>query len=222
MKKISTTLGMLFALVLLFTSCQEDVESWNSETLDYSGRYIVRLLSEDMSETYVDYGTEIQIYNTAANKPNEVWIDDFEALFPLKSKFFLSGSPSSFRSTESGFDKLTDNPYAFGMPDDAPEGDGEDLVEERYYLRAELLDGKITPKSFTTKGGNITSGIQFTIKLYSGTVSFRSYTLPESQWKNPTTPEYAWKMTGIHYDSSMDETYIVEGFLYTGFDEDEY
>jgi len=49
----------------MFTSCQEELESWDSETLEYSGRFVFKLMSEDMSDTYVDYGYEIQLYNTA-------------------------------------------------------------------------------------------------------------------------------------------------------------
>lgn len=69
---------------------------------------------------------------------------------------------------------------------------------------------------------NLTDAISFKIKIYSGTATFTSYILPESEWASPTTPEYAWKQESVQYDPELDETYLVEGYRYTGFDEDEY
>ena len=77
-------------------------------------------------------------------------------------------------------------------------------------------------KGYTTKVGNLTDAISFKIKIYSGTATFTSYILPESEWASPTTPEYAWKQESVQYDPELDETYLVEGYRYTGFDEDEY
>lgn len=223
MKRLIILIGIFLSYAMFLSSCHEEVDNWDSATLDYSGRYVIKLLSEDGQDVYWDYdGTEIQIYNTAANVGNEIWMDDFGVLFPLKSKFFLKGTPDSFSSVQSAYDQLTDNLYCYELPEDMPVAEGESVTEERWYLRAAIYDGKITKSGFTTKGGNRTDAISFRIKLYSGTATFTSYTLPESEWANPTTPEYAWKQVSVQYDPELDETYLVEGYRYTGFDEDEY
>ena len=207
MKNLIVLISAFFSCAMFLSSCHEDVDNWDSATLDYSGRYVIKLLSEDGQEVYLDYdGTEIQIYNTAANVANEIWLDDMKALFPLKSKFFLEGTPAGFSSAQLAYEQLTDNLYSYELPGDTPEADGESVTEERYYLRAAIYDGKITKGGYTTKGGNLTDAISFKIKIYSGTATFTSYILPES----------------VQYDPELDETYLVEGYRYTGFDEDEY
>lgn len=223
MKNLIVLISAFFSCAMFLSSCHEDVDNWDSATLDYSGRYVIKLLSEDGQEVYLDYdGTEIQIYNTAANVANEIWLDDMKALFPLKSKFFLEGTPAGFSSAQLAYEQLTDNLYSYELPGDTPEADGESVTEERYYLRAAIYDRKITKGGYTTKGGNLTDAISFKIKIYSGTATFTSYILPESEWASPTTPEYAWKQESVQYDPELDETYLVEGYRYTGFDEDEY
>lgn len=222
MRKISIFLGVIFSC-LLFSSCHEEVENWDSAVLDYSGRYVVvRLLDED-GQTINDYdGTEIQLYNSAANLANEMWIDDFQAIFPLKTKINFSGTIADFASLETDFNKLPDNQYAFSEPSAAPTADGQTETISGRYLRAALLEGKITPDGFTTKGGNITSAIRIKVKLYVGNITFTSYTKPETEWANPTIPEYAWKQSGMEHTSDKDKTYIIEGYLYTGYSEDDF
>lgn len=222
MKKISTILGILLVCVLAFSSCHEDVENWDSAVLDYSGRYVFRILDETGENAYTDYdGSELQIYNTAANVTNELWIDDLRAAFPMKSKFVLEGSPASFKSIETDFDKLTDNQYVSGPKAD-PTAEGEETTVDDNYLKATILDGKITKGGYTTPAGNVTDAIRMTIRLYSGVMTYTSYTKPKDSWVNPNTPEYAWRLTGVEYVSDWDETYVIEGYRYTGFDEDQF
>lgn len=72
MKKI-VFLFSVISLLFTFSSCQEGLDNWNSETYEYSGRFVFKLMSEDMSVTYVDYpDSEIQLYNTAENVVNNV------------------------------------------------------------------------------------------------------------------------------------------------------
>lgn len=221
MKKISTILGILFLCLTTFTSCEQDPDNWDSEVLDYSGRYVVRLFDETGDVQYTDYdGSEIQIYNTAANKANEVWIDDFNALIPIKSKFFLNGTPAGFKSVEASYDDLTYSEYISGVSGAPAESGLTKRVESVY--KAILLDGKITPGSFTTKGGNITDGIFMKMQLYYGVTTFESYELPADSWADPNTPEFAWKQVGMERYPDDDEVVTIEGYRYTGFDEDEY
>ena len=220
MRKISIFLGVLFSC-LFFTSCHEEVENWDSAVLDYSGRYVVRMLDED-GELNWDYdGTEIQLYNTAANLANEMWIDDFGYIFPLKTKISFEGTTADFHSVETGYEKLTDSEYAISSPSGSPTGEGVVKVVPNYY-RAALLEGKITPKGFTTKGGNVTDAISLKLKLYVAAFTFTSVTKPEATWADPTKPEYAWELTSIEYVPEYDEVCTLEGYRYTGYAEDDF
>lgn len=223
MSKISAFIGIFFASALLFTSCEQEVEVWDSETLDYSGRYVIKLMNEDMSEVIVDYdGSELMIYNTAANVANEVWLEDMAQLLPLKSKFSFSGTPDSFKSTNTEFDKLTDNILTVSLPNVAPTAEGQTKEEARDYLRAFVVDGKITPQSITTKGGNTADGLFIKVKLYSGSATFKSQKKAEKEWANPTVPEYKWSLSSVSHDATKDEVLVISGYRYTGFPEDFY
>ncbi|WP_044264804.1 lipid-binding protein [Bacteroides timonensis] len=224
MRKITALIGLVFASALFLISCQEDVEVWDSETLEYSGRYVVKLMDESMTTTYHDYDkSELSIYNTSANVPNEMWIDNtIPGMFYLKSKFFFTGNPVSFRSANTEFDKLTDNLPSVEAPANEPTAEGQTIEEKRDYLRAFVEDGKIIPKAVTTKGGNIADSLYLKLKLYSGTATFKSQPKPENEWKNPTIPEYSWKLSSLTHDASKDEVIIIGGYAYTGFPEDKY
>lgn len=223
MSKISAFIGIFFASALLFTSCEQEVEVWDSETLDYSGRYVIKLMSEDMSEVYSGYnGSELMIYNTSANVANEMWLEDMKQLIPLKSKFFFTGSPAAFQSVNTEFDKLTNNLLAISVPTAAPTVEGQTKEEERNYLRAAVMEGKIIPQVVTTKGGNTADSLFVKVKLYSGIAAFKSQKKPEKEWANPTVPEYKWILSSVSYDAAKDEVLVIGGYRYTGFPEDFY
>lgn len=232
MKKVIIFIGMLYATISLFTSCQQEVEVWDSATLDYSGRYVIKVMNEDMSETYLNYdNSEVYIYNTANNTPNEMWIEDMNQNLPLKSKFFFTGTPASFQSASMEFDKLTDNLFTTIVPpyDSSENGTiqpptriGENITLERPYLRAVVLEGKIIPQVVTTKGGNIADSLFLKLKLYSGEVTFKSALKPKKEWKDPTKEEFVWKYESVTYDATKDEIKVVCGHRYTGFSEDLY
>ena len=224
MKKYSIIILSLLSLVL--SSCFEEIDNWDSAVLDYSGRYVVKLLDTD-GNILTDFdGTEIHLYSTSANKADEMWIDDFQSLFPMKSKIFFTGTTSDFKSVSTNYDDLPVNLYSQDFPKNAPTAEGQTYVTKDHddirYLKVALLEGKITKNGFTTKGGNVTDAIRLKVKLYSGSLTFTSYKKPEAEWANPTTPEYAWEFKEMEYIPEYDEEYIIEGYLYTGFDEDEF
>lgn len=224
MKKIGLYI-IIASLMLSFTSCFEDLEIWDSETLEYSGRYVFKLMSEDMKDTYVDYdGYEIQIYNTAGNAPNIVWMDDHEDIFPLKNKFEFSGNASSFKSTTEDFTKLTNNIYSTDdLPTPAPTAAGQTVTEdEKFYIRAAVLEGKIIPGAAKSIGGNISDSLYIKIKLYSGTATYTSYEVPEALRADPKVPEFKWKFTSATHDPDLDEIYVIGGYRYTGMPEDNF
>ncbi len=221
MKKIG--LNILTALLIFsFSSCQEDLEIWDSETLEYSGRFIVDLLSEDMNDVYVR-GEEIMIYNTSDNIENEVWIDDHGNIFPLKSKFIFSGNSSSFKSNVDDFAQLTYNNIMSteDVPSPAPTAAGQTTtVDEQWYVKAAILEGKILPKAATTVGGNEVDSLYMKVKLYSGVATFKSYEIPESMRQDPEKAEFKWKFESATHDATLDETYVLSGHRYSGMPED--
>lgn len=228
MRKISLKLIMVFASILVFGSCQQDVEVWDSETLDYSGRYIVKLANEDMSTIYHDYdGSELRIYNTSSNLANQIWMEDLSKLIPLKCKFEFQGTPASFVSTNTEFDKLTNNLNSISLPQakenvSEPTAEGQTAEVDRDYLRATVIEGKIIPKAVTTKGGNIADSLYLKVKLYSGKAIFKSIRKAEKEWKDPTKPEFTWVFSSVTYDATKDEVLVIGGYSYTGFEEDDY
>lgn len=222
MKKIGFYVIMA-SLMLGFTSCFEELDNWESETFEYSGRFVFKLMSEDMQDTYVDYdGYEIQIYNTAENVSNVVWMDDHGDIFPLKNKFELTGNASSFKSVTEDFTKLSNNIYSTDdLPTPAPTAAGQTITEdEKGYIRASILEGKIIPGAATSIGGNASDSLYVKIKLYSGTATYTSYEVPEALRADPKVPEFKWRFTSATHDPEMDEIYVIGGYRYTGMPED--
>ncbi|GGF72233.1 lipid-binding protein [Wenyingzhuangia marina] len=213
-------------LIIAFTmnSCNEDVEVWDSETLDYSGSFFWELYDEDMTAKYVGYDHDVQlwIYNTAENVPNKVWIEDTDHVFPLKSKFSFTGTSESFMSDETEFDNLDNDIIAIETPTTKPAGLNEEVTEDRYYIRNLVLDGKILPNAGTTVSGNPVDSIYIKIKLLSGTVKFTSYEVPEALRADPEKAEYDWIYDSATYDNTLDEIYVISGHRKTGFAEDDH
>ncbi|MEN8826161.1 MAG: lipid-binding protein [Wenyingzhuangia sp.] len=98
------------------------------------------------------------------------------------------------------------------------------MTEDRDYIRAIVLEGKILTDAATTISGNPVDSIYIKLKLLSGSVSFKSYELPEALRANPEEREFDWEYTHATYDSTntADETYILSGHRKTGFVEDDH
>lgn len=220
--------NIIYLALVLFSftinSCKEDLEIWDSNTLGYSGTYYWELFSEDMADIYVEYDNAVQllIYNTSDNVENEVWIEDTDGIFPLKSKFSLQGNPESFMSKSMDFADLSNNLPSIEVPDDKPTALNQEVTEDRDYIRAAILDGKILPKAATTISGHPVDSIYIKIKLLSGTVKFKSYAVPVALRADPEVEEFAWEYNDATYDATLDETYVISGHRKTGFAEDDH
>lgn len=221
MKKVILSISILLSAIS-FSSCNEELSLWQSSTSEYAGRYVVRVLSEDMTKTYLDYdGSEFYVYNTAEDQSNKLWIEDVSHFFPLKCQYSIVGDAGTFKSATTDFAKLYDNTLAISIPTDTiPKAEGITYSTSRDYVRSAVLDAKLISKGATTKGGNKSDSIYMKIALYSGSASFVSYKLPESKWADPKVPQYSWKFSSVSYDSTKDEIYVVTGYRYTGFSED--
>lgn len=223
MKKIIAYISIIFFSFGLI-SCEEDVEIFDTNTLSYSGAYFWQLLDETNTDVYIDYDHSIQllIYNTSDNKDNEVWIEDTDHIFPLKSKFFLSGDSSSFQSSSMDFDALPNNILAIEAPSVKPTGLGENTTEDREYIRNVIEEGKILKNAATTVSGNPVDSLYIKIKLMSGTVSFSSYSVPVESRDDPEVEQFDWEYQSATYDNTLDETYVISGHRKTGFSEDDH
>jgi len=219
MRNIISYMAILF-VCLSYTSCKEDLVVWDSQTLEYSGRYIVSLLDEDLNATGYD-GYEIQLYSTADNIKNQLYIDDLNQLLPLKSKFTFTGSSDLFNSANLEFDQLSNNLNAVNVPKVAPTAVNQNKTEERDYLRSAVIEGKIIPQAATTGGGNSSDSIYIKIILYCGTATFKSYSLPVQLRADPEVEQFAWKLDFVTYDPELDETYVLSGYRFTGLPEDQ-
>ncbi|GHT24550.1 hypothetical protein AGMMS4957_17760 [Bacteroidia bacterium] len=235
MKKI-----ILFAVActaFIFTSCDNELDNWNSATYEYAGRFVVAATCQEFpgKSAIIEKGNEIYLYNTASNITNEIWLDDVSGKFPLKSKFSLTGNASGFSAAAAGENvnsrvfiyNATYGEYILFSPSNADDfpvataaGQTNDGIQE--YTRATLQEGKIQPKAATSIGGNVTDGIYLKLTLHTDKVQFQSYLLPAADWETPGVAEYGWELVpnSKTVDVSKDEHWTIAGYRYTGYPED--
>ncbi|RZT96959.1 lipid-binding putative hydrolase [Ancylomarina subtilis] len=216
MKKL---LYILVVGLIGLTACNDDIEIWDSAVLDYSGTYVVDLTDVD-GNVHHDM---IEIYNTAANVENEVIIDDHNGTIELRSKFSLDGDFSNFKSKSIDFADLAlnENAIADAKPETAPTGLDQTASPETWYIKAAITEGKILPKGMTTEAGNVADSIYMKVVLYSGTVNFKSASVPTEYRANPDVEEFEWVFVDVAHDATKDETVVISGNRYTGFPEDD-
>lgn len=211
----------LFSVASFFSSCTENIENWNPETADFTGRFVVKTLSEDMTTVTHDYdGSEVSIFNTAANTANEVWIQDEEHLEDLHSKFTLSGSSASFSSENNSFAALPNNVETTSAPSTAPTAANQTTSVDRDDIRAAIIEGKILEKAAKSIGGNATDSLYLKVQYYGGTLNFKSMETPSDQWTDPNVPEYKWEFDSATEITARNRVFVIAGYRYTGFPED--
>lgn len=207
-----------------FASCDEELEIWDSETLEYSGRYVVEVTdisgADPVVWTELADGYEIEIFNTAKNLANEVWLYDHGYIFPMQVKAYLSGTASSFQSESLTFADLGDNIEAISLPAVPPAGLGETVTEDQSYTRVAVVEGKVLPGAATTIGGNVSDSLYMKLRFLSGSITFNSYSVPVELRADPEVEEFAWEVASMVYNPDNDETFIISGYRYTGYPED--
>ena len=206
------------------TSCEEDLEIFDSNTLDYSGTFYYELY-DDASELQWPYihAQSMMLYNTSANVANEIWFENFDAgSLHIKSKFFLNGTSESFQSSSMNFADLPNNEAAIAAPSTKPTGLGESVSVDREYIRNAIEAGNITVNGETTVSGNPVDGIYIKFKMLSGTVNFTSYSIPVAERADPEVEQFDWLYESATYDSTLDESWIFSGHRKTGFAVDDH
>jgi hypothetical protein len=208
------------------------LDNWFTETFDYAGRFTTGIECIQYppyppieGEVYYDIhdavaeGIEFQIYNSAANVADEIWIKDIVEFFPFRAKFKITGTPAAFKSAADGENQHEE---LIELPNNPPTADNQTDIVWWGYRHVSLDDAKIIKDGATTIGGNITDSISFTVTLKSGTVEVKSVKTDEETWVDPATPEYVWEVQRNTYqhDPSADEIWRMFGYRYSGFPED--
>lgn len=229
-------IGISF-IVLLFTSCMEEIDNWYTNTATFDGRFVVAATCEEYSSdnTAIEDGEELMIYNSAANVADEIIVDTHVAGLPVKGKFKVTGDALEFKGTAtvenlSRSAELSDDDYLLiyngnyykpsALGD--PEGAGEEYEGLHLYCRMSLELGKIISKAATTIGGNVSDSVYVKTTMYVDQLTIESYQTDQNDWSDPNVPEYAWRVkAGSRANADgMEEHWTFGGYRYTGFPED--
>ena len=237
MKKIIYLFSIL-SIIVVFSSCNEELDNWYTETTSYDGRFVVATTCEEYSSdnTTIADGLELMFYNTADNVANELWLDTEVAGQHIKGKFKFTGEPSDFTSAVT-VDNIASDSYLidtdygpapfsssyasyFRVPTAAGQlNDGIQL-----YTRITLLKGKILPNKATTIGGNTADSVYVKTIMHHDFMQFESYETPQVDWEDPEVPEFAWRAKpGTNTPATAadwDENWTLAAYRYTGMPED--
>lgn len=141
MKKIIYSLFSISVLLFLFTSCEEEVEIWESSTGKLDGNWYVYYDHNTYGKDPFGYGaTPIYTYNTAANNGSEIWITDEDNFWSYKVRV-----PAN--------------------PENLTFGSDEELVSvvEGYEIGVKITNGKIIENAATLPSGVTVDSIYFEV-----------------------------------------------------------
>ncbi|GAP72379.1 hypothetical protein SAMD00024442_3_103 [Candidatus Symbiothrix dinenymphae] len=231
MKKLRYMMSIVVCMALV--SCENEIDNWYSETFDYSGRFVVGGTCEEYNadDFSVSDGLEVQIYNTAANIANEIWIEGYvvqaDEPFHFKGKFKITGTPEHFTSTDAvvvnaayAGQQLIAPGVPFGNAGYAgyvpvPTASEERTWGVQWYARLTLVEGGIFPKAATTIGGNTADSVYLKLAMHYDPIEYVS--TPDLEWKFDPTSVIA--PTTVPDDDEA-EHWILTGYRYTGYPED--
>ncbi len=223
------------AISVIFSSCNEELENWYTETSSYDGRYVVSQTVEEAKynedNATIEDGNEIMLYNTAANVQNEIWLETHIAGVHIKVKTVLTGASAAFNGT--GEIQNIVRTYLYGEDESrkgkdltstlaAPTAAGLTHPGYDLFSRISVGEGKILPKAATTIGGNPSDSFNLKMILHTDKILFESYQIPKEEWGNPDVPEFAWRIRESSRTplNDWDEHWTLEGYRYTGYPED--
>lgn len=232
MKKIIYLFGI--PALVLFASCQEKLDNWYSATSDYDGRFVVATTCREKSQdnTSIEDGLEMKIYNTAANQPNEVWIEMKIAKNNIKGKFSLKGDATNFTDSTTLVKNILakkDNVLALNDKRDEliaklpkPASAGLEHNGIQLYTNVTLLEGKILSGKATTIGGNVSDSIYMKAIIHHDFILFESYQTPSEEWADQNVPEFDWMIKDGSNTPAVgwEQQWELHGYRYTGYPED--
>ena len=102
MKKIIYSIFSISLLLFLFTSCEEEVENWESSTGDLDGNWYVYYDHSTYGHDPFGVGlTPVYTYNTAADNGQEIWLTDEDHFWSYKVKIPADPANLTFGSQEA-------------------------------------------------------------------------------------------------------------------------
>ena len=136
MKKLNKYISVLIVSLFLGTSfiaCDEggEPEAGGTAVEALAGEWVVTILRDGAD---FDHNT-ISTYNTAANLDTEMWLDDLEHGWGLKTKVNLNSGAGTFS--------------------------GDDLAELYYDVTVTITNGAIIKKGTTAPSGTVSDSIHF-------------------------------------------------------------
>jgi hypothetical protein len=137
MKKIAYyTIGIL---LLVFSSCKEDAEDWDSSVHDLSGEWYVRYDHATYGEDPFGAGyTHLLTFNTADDDGTEMWLTDDGAFWDYKVRIPV----------------MTDS-LKFGSDNPAP--------NQSYDIEVKIMNGKVIRDAVTLPSGYVADSIYFEV-----------------------------------------------------------
>ncbi|RCW26072.1 lipid-binding protein [Marinilabilia salmonicolor] len=213
MKKIIIFLSILLSTGF-FVACDEELEVWDSETLEYSGRWHFKVQGEN-GDVVKEYGSHtLHTYNSAANVEDELWLDDVNNVLNIRVKFDISGDPTNFKSVDVSESAAGENVKDYPAPAATPE-EGATAVEDNFFNKATILEGKVLKGAGVSKTGDPVDSIYLKLNLFAGEVVYNSVF-------DDVTETYVWDEGTFSYYPESDSVVVLSGTMYTGFPEDEY
>jgi len=234
---------LIIAMSIIGVACQEEFEVGNTNTAEFAGEWFYEVRTSD-GEVYYDMAelfsydminSPLLTYNSSANKSNEVWVDDQDFFFPIKSKFAINGTPGGFTTGYAVNELVLADP-------DVPEEDEEDgkkvvieMNDGDYYL-AKILEAKIIKDGaivrddpeksiadsiyvkFAFFGGNFKYTVKRNIK-----VTYVTPVIPTTPPKDSATYDTTFVYTrDANFFEVLDpsDTMIISGYRQTGFEGD--
>lgn len=213
MKKI--ILFFSICLTVGLTSCFEEVEVFDTETLDYSGRWYFQVKAEDGAPLH-NYGSHmLNVYNTSENVSDKIWIDDIKNIFGTRIKYDLNGGIEAFSSVDQTEGGAGLNARDYPRVKNDPAGPDETAMVSNFFNKGVVVEGKILKLGGSSKTGTPVDSIYMKLKFFAGEIEYKSI-------YDDATKKYKWDDGTFTYYAEPDTTVMVGGTMHTGFPEDDY
>lgn len=126
MKKIIYT---LIAIAFVFSACRKDkIDAGGTAVQNVAGEFWTQV---DNGSGYGNSYFKLSTYNTAANSPTEMWIDDNGEYYEFKGKINVDANAGTFSGTN--------------------------VVNEYYDMTFNITNGKITKDAVKAPGSGVTT-----------------------------------------------------------------
>ncbi|MEI2271514.1 hypothetical protein OHD16_05120 [Sphingobacterium sp. ML3W] len=140
MKIKNITFFFLLILGGVIASCQKEEEIGGTATQKASGDWFVRYSDDGGKTFHADY-LHFATYNSAANKSDELWLDDLKTFWEMKGLVTLDLNSLTFKGTKV---KEVYNNITFDVDgkilEGAAKGPGSKTPTDSIYMKIEFSD----------------------------------------------------------------------------------